>query len=68
MIFVGGDKRLKSISIRMPGVLLERLRMCAAQETIKREKTVSINALVVELLVKGVEELEGSRAEWKKPQ
>ncbi|HYA01605.1 MAG TPA: hypothetical protein VEI04_00645 [Syntrophobacteria bacterium] len=45
---------MKVISIRMPAELLKSLRVKAAEETAKRDRRVSINELVVEILTKGL--------------
>jgi hypothetical protein len=42
---------VKSVAIRMPVELLNWLRERAARETIRRNKYVSINTFVLELLV-----------------
>ncbi len=46
---------MKSISIRMPDELVKALREKAARETIARERLISINELVVEILTKAME-------------
>ena len=43
---------MKSVSIRMPDQLLSKLRQRAAEETVKQDKRVSINQLVVDILTK----------------
>jgi hypothetical protein len=43
---------MKSVSIRMPNELLSKLRKKAAEETVKQDKRVSINQLVVDILTK----------------
>ncbi len=43
---------MKSVSIRMPEDLLQWLRRKAAEETIKQDKQVSINSLVLSILEK----------------
>jgi hypothetical protein len=45
---------MKSIAIRMPDELVRALRKKAAEETIARDRRVSINELVVELLSNGL--------------
>ena len=45
---------MKSISIRMPDELVKALRKRAAEETLARDRRVSMNELVVELLGKGL--------------
>lgn len=43
---------MKAISIRMPDELMKLLRIRAAEETVKQDKRVSINQLVVDILTK----------------
>ena len=43
---------VKSISIRMPNELVSALRKKAAEETVIRDRRVSINELVVEILMR----------------
>ena len=42
-------------TIRTPRELMEWLRMEAARETLRRKKTVSMNKLATEILVKAME-------------
>jgi predicted DNA binding CopG/RHH family protein len=44
----------KPLTLRVPSELLNAMRKKAAEETIKRNKLVSINTLAVEILSKGV--------------
>jgi|WetSurSiteA1Bulk_404760.scaffolds.fasta_scaffold139132_1 hypothetical protein len=44
----------KGLTLRLPEALLNAIRKKAAEETIKRNKTVSINTLAVEILSKAV--------------
>jgi hypothetical protein len=46
---------MKSISIRMPDGLVSALRKKAAEETLIRDRRVSINELVVEILMTSLE-------------
>jgi hypothetical protein len=46
---------MKSISIRMPDQLVSALRKKAAEETVIRDRRVSINELVVEILMRALE-------------
>ena len=46
---------MKSISIRMPEELVRALRKKAAEETVTRDRRVSINELVVEILMRALE-------------
>jgi predicted transcriptional regulator len=50
----GEGEAMKSISIRMPDELVKALREKAARETLARDRRVSINELVVEILTKGI--------------
>jgi hypothetical protein len=45
---------VKVISIRMPDELLKALRVKAAEETVTRDRRVSINELVVEILMRAL--------------
>jgi len=44
----------KPLTLRVPPELLNAIRKKAAEETIKRNKLVSINTLAVEILSRGV--------------
>jgi len=46
---------VKSISIRMPDGLVSALRKKAAEETVIRDRRVSMNELVVEILMRALE-------------
>ena len=46
---------MKAISIRMPDGLLKALRVRAAEETVTRDRRISINELVVEILMRALE-------------
>ncbi|MDH3555538.1 MAG: hypothetical protein OEU80_04690 [Deltaproteobacteria bacterium] len=45
---------MKAWTVRMPVELMDWLRVKAAKETIKLKKTVSMNALTVEILTKAM--------------
>jgi predicted DNA binding CopG/RHH family protein len=50
-----GDKvKEKTLTLRLPEELLNALRRRAAEETIKHNRTVSINTVAVEMLSKAV--------------
>ena len=46
---------MKAVTIRMPDELLDALRKKAAEETIRRNKQVSINTMAVKILTQAVE-------------
>ena len=45
---------MKPFTIRMPGEILQWLRVKAANETIRQNKQVSMNTLAVEILTKAM--------------
>lgn len=45
---------MKAWTVRMPEELMDWLREKAARETIKRKKSVSMNALAVEVLTRAM--------------
>lgn len=52
-IYQGGDK-LKQWTIRMPQEVFDWLREKAARETINRKRSVSMNAMAVDILLKAM--------------
>ena len=44
----------KPLTLRVPEALLDAIRKKAAEETIKRNRTVSINTVAIEILSKAV--------------